>query len=187
MTKDEFTNLFADHVIGPLRSAGFTTTGQSLYFGDHQKQVALIRGGGRLTRPGAVTHILALRQPYMRETSSKLDVPCDPPRQCEHYPFLLDPQYLLHTGPGQWQFDPSRHLSKPWGRIHYADSNEADIAHSLQQLATQILDRWLPWGDQLDPQSIIQQFDPYVENFWVARIWQEDCQNHIENEVNNTK
>ncbi|GAB5442598.1 MAG: hypothetical protein Fues2KO_29470 [Fuerstiella sp.] len=178
-SKETFDNLFFDHLLFPLKKAGFIARGQSLYFQDTKIQVALIRGGGRLSRPGCAVHILALRKRYMRETSSKLSIPAEPPRYCESYPFLMPPEAVSRTGPEDWGFDPYSYSAKPYGVISYHETHPDLLVDALKELRNQILDRWIPWGHELRPADIIGQLEPHVKKWWVARIWSEDCRNFI--------
>ena len=186
MTISGFSSLFAEHVIQPLCAVGFLAAGQSLYFSDDRKQVALIRGGGRLARPGAIVHILALRLVYMRDTGSDLSIPSKPPRHCESYPYLLDPNELHKTATTEFSFDPEHHWRKPWGYLHYQGVDDGHIIQSLKGLTASILERWLPLGDRLTPKIVETQLSPHLEKWWNARIWHEDCQAYQQGNVNKT-
>jgi hypothetical protein len=186
MTNSDFSSLFVEHVTQPLRAVGFVTAGQSLYFDDAHKHVALIRGGGRLARPGAIVHILALRFVYMRDTGSDLSFPSSPPRHCESYPYLLDPNELHKATTAEFSFDPEHHWRKPWGYLHYQGVDDGHIIQSLKGLTASILERWLPLGDRLTPKIVQTQLSPHLEKWWNARIWHQDCQTYLQGNVNKT-
>ncbi len=69
MTKDDFTLLFHSVLFTPAERLGyrFVRKSQTLAFDAGELSVLLVRLGGRMAIPGAISHVLCARHRFLRE------------------------------------------------------------------------------------------------------------------------
>jgi hypothetical protein len=82
MDKVEFDSLFKSLVIDELKKVGFTTKGKSVYYDDGKFNVSLIRLGGRMSRKGAISHLLCCRHSFLPNLYAKIRA--DICKSCQH-------------------------------------------------------------------------------------------------------
>src|SRR5215510_12465398 len=171
MTKDEFELLFDAEVAEPLGHRGFKRAGKSLYATENLALVSLIRLGGRMSRPGAIAHLLCCRLYFMRDLNER--VPNGFVPEPFAYPFKLLPSKLSPT-----QHYVPRNLNYEPEVIAFHGRDRDAIRQELSQISSLILVRFLPWAGALTATAVEKQLRTFGENAWCERMWIEDCKNH---------
>lgn len=174
MAKDEFEQLFDTIVAEPLCTEGFRRSGKSLWRRSNLAIVALIRLGGRMAQPGAISHLVCCRMSFMRNRAEVA-----PGGFCQSpfdYPFKILPTAFsdnLRYSPQNLRYD--------YDRLTFQPREESDVRRDLMQLASIMLEGILPWSAKLTSSLVGDQLRRLGEGAWCEKIWIEDCERHIAN------
>lgn len=174
MHKAEFEGLFDEVVSRPLANRGFVRRGKSFFLSECDRQVAWIRGAGRLTVPGNIAHIACFRHSFLRDMNET--VPKEAPGAPEHYPWVLNAEQLPTTAALDWSFDPSQLMNLPYGRYEFASAEQAVVRADLSARRDSFL-RYVDWATGLLLDEAVAQIRPWADEYWVARLWLADYQN----------
>jgi hypothetical protein len=180
MNKEQFEELFDEFVSEPLKGAGFIRKGTSLYCVDGITQVALRRGGGRLSGPGTISFIVCFRHTFLRDKYESIPkVESILPECC---PWVFGTDSIINGS--FWQFDPSKLMSLPYERLVYDRKSDLEITSYFQNLELAVTSKFLPWALAKTPESALSDMSKYTEKWWVARLWAEDYKNYLNSASN---
>lgn len=174
MDKVDFERLFDEEMAVPLAALGFRAVGRSLHAIVGDAEVALIRLGGRMAMPGAISHLLCVRKVWLRTRDER--VPDKFVREPFDYPFKLRPS-LLHNDKGL-RYRP-QNLNYAYDTLEFAteSSTEAstEVRQELQEVRAVIVERAVPWASNLPVKGLLKELKKYGEGAWIERLWIEDC------------
>lgn len=173
MTKDEFELLFDAEVTEPLGHRGFKRWGRSLYATENLAMISLIRLGGRMARPGAITHVLCCRMTFMRDRTEH--VPEGFVSEVFDYPFKFLPSKL----PAMLHYVP-RNLNYDYELTEFQGRHRDAVLQDLVQIRSAIVALVLPWAGTLTEAAVKHELLTFGENAWCERMWIEDCDNQDE-------
>lgn len=176
MRAQHFDELFNDVVARPLEADGFQKQGKNLFGGDANCQFAWIRGGGRLSGPGEVAHIVCFRHSFLRGKSESQ--PTGIPRDPGDYPWVFSCENLIDSKPSEWVFDPARLMAPPFGRLVYSDLSVDEAVTWLDARRSAFL-QYVAWARKLPLTTAHSQIATYVKDYWIARLWDEDYRAHL--------
>lgn len=176
MHAQEFDELFDEIVARPLTVDGFQKKGKSLYRDDGNCQFAWIRGGGRLSAPGTVSHIVGFRHSFLRRKSG--DRPVSAPHDAGDYPWVFSCESLVGSKSTEWLFDPVRLMSLPFGRMVYSALSVDEAITALNARRSAFLE-YVSWARALTLADAHGQIESYVSEYWIARLWDEDYRVHL--------
>jgi hypothetical protein len=172
MTKDEFECLFDLKVAEPLHQSGFRRSGKSLYMKENLALVSLIRVGGRMAQPGAISHVICARMLFMRDRMEL--VPDGFVQDPFDYPFKFLPTKL----PAKLQYFP-QNLTYDYERLDFQERDSSSVQHDLGKIFSGIVERILPWATTLGAAVVKDQLLTLGENAWCERMWIEDCEHDL--------
>jgi len=174
MAKDRFEQLFDTTVAEPLCKEGFRRAGKSLWCRSNLAVVALIRLGGRMTQPGAISHLVCCRMSFMRDRTEAVPGGFSP--SPFDYPFKILPTAFSNN----LRYSP-QNLRYDYDRLIFQSREEAAVRRDLTQLASIMLEGILPWSANLTVSSVQDQLRGLGQGAWCEKIWIEDCEPHIAN------
>ena len=174
MTAAEFNERFESEVVVPLAEAGFQSRGKTLYWKDDQRCLSLIRLGGRMQRPDAITHVAAFRHNFLRDLNERIPNPIT--TEVFAYPFKFLPLEVSAIP----EYTPMN-LSFEKEVIGFGDS-PSDVERHLVSLRTQMIHNHLPSAKKLSPERALDQIRRSGEDAWIESIWIEDYERHLETE-----
>ena len=172
MNKEEFEQAFDSVVAEPLAQLGFKSVGRSLHAFLGDAEVAVIRLGGRMSRQGAVAHIICGRKTWLRTREET--VPQRFVREVFDYPFKLRPSDLLK---GTLAYAPSN-LNYEYDVLHFEATAADSVIRELSGVrdAVEVFSAWLA---ALPAESLLQQLETRGEDAWIERIWIDDCRARV--------
>lgn len=175
MDKVQMESLFDEYVSEPLIRAGFSRNGMTLYYSDGLTQVALKRGGGRLSGPGRISLIVCFRHAFLRDKNEKIpEIQTILPGNC---PWVFGVDDIIFDG--KWQFDPSKLMNLPYQSIFYDRQSETELVTYFQRRGETIINKFLPWALEKTPESALSEMTQYTDKWWIARLWEEDYRNYL--------
>jgi hypothetical protein len=179
MEKVDFERLFDEEMVAPLASLGFRAVGRSLHGIVGDAEVALIRLGGRMAMPGAISHLLCVRKVWLRTLDKR--VPDKFVREPFSYPFKLRPS-LLHKDK-DLRYRP-QNLNYSCDTLEFATEipggASTEVRKELQEVRSVIADRVIPWASTLPVKALLKELKKYGEGAWIERLWIEDCTQRID-------
>lgn len=179
MHSEEFHNFFITEFSEPLIEQGFQMIGRrsSMHHVDANRELLILRQGGRLARPGIASSVICFRHTFLRPVES--DDPTkrsicveDCPRKLTFDDFdgWFRPSLNYRPeNPGRWRIHD----------INYAEMGSANLKSLLKKLRTTVLKRVLPWTQTLTEESELSQIKRFGENAWCERRWIEDYENFL--------
>jgi hypothetical protein len=168
MDKEAFDALFDERLAGRLARLGFAPKGKTLAFFDERLTLALFRLGGRMSAPGAISHVLCFRHSFLRDRTEI--VPADFPNEVFDYPYKIKP---LEDGGREPIYRP-QNLSFQYERLHWTGTSEHSLHEKLDRIADHIEGRILPWANNLPLARAKTEIEQHGENAWCERMWIED-------------
>ena len=172
MTTEEFNALFESEVVVPLSEVGFKVRGKTLYWRDEERCLSLIRMGGRMQRPGAISHVACFRHNFLRDLNEV--VPSAVPTEVFAYPF----KFLPLEASAIPEYHPTN-LNFKTESVDYSGSASA-LLDMLVSLRTQMIHNHLPSAKKLCPSRALDQIRRNGEDAWIEALWIEDYERHIE-------
>lgn len=133
-------------------------------------QFGWIRGGGRLSQAGMLSHIVVFRHSFLRGKSG--EVHKSAPHAAGDYPWILSGEDLVGSSRIDWCFDPSRLMAPPYGKLHYA-AFPADQVAILMDARRVALLNYVAWARALSLTEAHDQVARYANDYWIARMWDE--------------
>lgn len=173
MTSAEFTELFEIEVVNPLVTAGFQNRGKMLYWIDDERCLSLIRIGGRLQRPDAITHVACFRHSFLRDLNESIPYPIS--TEVFAYPFKFSP--LASSAIPEYT---PQNLSFETESIGYSGSI-SEVQGQLITLRTQMIHNHLPSAKHFTPERALDQIRRNGEKAWIESVWISDYERHLEN------
>jgi hypothetical protein len=179
MTKDDFVKAFYDAVCSPAQDRGyrFVRKSQTLAYDAAELTVYLVRLGGRMAVPGAITHVLCARHRFLRELDN-LEIPDGDADDPLHCPYKFAPSELVGLAPAAWTYRP-RHLNYGYDRLRFADEDESTVHDRLEDLAHLLTGPVVQWAGTLTPQKALRELRARSSDAWCERIWIEDYESHL--------
>lgn len=179
MHSEEFQRLFTTEFADPLIEHGFQMIGRgnSMSHVDGNRELLILRQGGRLARLGFARSMICFRHTFLRPIENE-----DPAKK----PIYVDdcPRKLTFDDFVGW-FRPALNYrpenSGRW-RIHdinYSKADAAKLSAHLKKLRTTVTKRVLPWVNSLTEEGELSQIKRFGENAWCERRWIEDYENFL--------
>lgn len=169
--REAFDEIFDEAVVQPLAVEGFRREGKSLYMDDGILQFAWMRGSGRLSIPGTLTHIVAFRHSFLRGKAEKLSATA--PHAVGDYPWIFSREDLVKSSCNDWYFKPTRLMTPPYGRLLYSVLPHNAVAALLAERRSAFL-RYVAYARTLDAVDAHSQIALHAGEYWIARLWDED-------------
>jgi hypothetical protein len=173
MTTVEFNVLFESEVVVPLLEAGFKCRGKTLYWRDDERCLSLIRMGGRMQRPGAITYVACFRHNFLRDLNEVVPGPVS--TEVFSYPF----KFLPSEARAIPEYHPMN-LNFETEIIDYSGTLST-VSDKLVSLRTQMIHNHLPSAKQLSPARVLDQIRRNGEDAWIEALWIEDYERHLSN------
>jgi hypothetical protein len=176
MNAEQFAPLFDAEVRAPLTTAGFRSSGKSLFFhtADHGC-LSLVRLSGRLTRPGHITHALCFRHLFLRALDET--VPHGFCSDVFDYPYKLRlDEFAAGAVPPRYH---PQNLRYDCDRLAFDGVALPRLRQELQHLRSLLLERALPWACSITPHRAAEEMGRRNENAWIERIWRADYTAHL--------
>ncbi len=174
MTSAEFNNLFESEVVAPLAEIGFRSRGKSLYWMDDERCLSLIRLGGRMQQPGAITHVACFRHSFLRDLNEKIPSPVS--TEVFAYPF----KFLPLEASAIPEYTP-KNLSFEKESIDFT-GKYSEVQSKLVSLRTLMIHNHLPSAKNRTPEWALDQIRRNGEGAWIESVWISDYERHLENQ-----
>ncbi len=175
----DFATLFEECVEAPLTQKGFQRykKTKTLIFTNGITQVALIRLGGKFSRPGCITQSLCFRHTFLRPID--VDDPVAFTLEANDYPYNLSMQEFAEPTMGQPRYQ-SMNLGR-WPRHSYCFEgvDPKVVRRDLTFLKDLLVDKVVPWASQMTPDIVAAQIKKHGEGAWCERRWLEDYDAHL--------
>lgn len=174
MRLDEFNELFLQFAEEPLRHCGFVRhkNTRTLMRTVESAQLSLIRLGGRLSRPGCITHTLCFRHTFLRPIES--DEPVATSLEPNDYPFKLELSKFASANPDDLRYRPMNLGNWPRDRIEFGESEPGVVQGELERFVDQLTTLVVPWVASMSPEVAAHQIATFGEDAWCERRWLED-------------
>ncbi|MBN9689577.1 MAG: hypothetical protein J0M24_05010 [Verrucomicrobia bacterium] len=180
MNADEFAAIFDTEVRHPLATAGFRSSGKSLFHTDGFGCLSLIRLGGRLAAPGGISHVLCFRHTFLRTLDETT------PRGFVSEVFAYPYKFLLAdfsaTKPPPYR---PRNLNYDYDRFEFDGISAAMLRDRLRHLRSTLIERAVPWVRRVSPRLAADEIRRHGEDAWIERIWLLDYSAHLSNATGN--
>ncbi|MBD3663888.1 hypothetical protein [Sulfitobacter aestuariivivens] len=174
MKNEEFHKLFTTEFVEPLIEQGFCLIGRgnSLRYASGNRELLILRQGGRLARPGFARSVICFRHSFLRPIAS------DDPKKSPIYVQDCSRKLIFDDfdgwNPSQLNYRPEN--SGRW-RIHdtnYANGDEGMVRSHLRELRKTVVARILPWLETITEKGELSQIKRFGENAWCEQRWIED-------------
>lgn len=174
MSLDEFNELFLQIAEQPLRHCGFVRhkNTRTLMRTVESAQLSLIRLGGRLSRPGCISHTLCFRHTFLRPINT--DEPVASSLEPSDYPFKLELNEFATANPDDLRYRPMNLGNWPRDRIEFNETESDAVRGRLERLVDRLAGVVVPWVDSMSPEAAADQIATYGEDAWCERRWLED-------------
>lgn len=128
MEKQEFEEQFDNVVLRPLLELGFKCKNRSIYYIDDEVNISLIRLGGRMAKPYAITHVLCFRHTYLPSLSG--EVPKGFENEVFSYPLKLKPSKVRSFYGVKIKYEP-KNLNYDVERIEFKTKAQTVLLKEL--------------------------------------------------------
>lgn len=179
MQSEEFQSFFKTEFAEPLIKHGFQMIGRgsSMHHVDGNRELLILKQGGRLARHGFARSVICFRHTFLRPIEND-----DPAKKSIYVEDC--PRKLTFDDFGGW-FRPVLNYrpenSGQW-RIHdinFAEVDAEKLRAHLKKLLTTVTERVLPWAQTLTEEGELLQIKRFGENAWCERRWIEDYENFL--------
>jgi hypothetical protein len=174
MQREEFQRIFATEFAEPLIEHGFQMIGRgsSMHKIDGNRELLILRQGGRLMRPGFARSVICFRHTFLRPIASEdpQKTPIyvqDCPRKVTFDDFEGWFRPKLSYRPenlGRWRFH----------EFKYSEVDARSACARLKRLQETVIERILPWAQSLTEAGELVQIKRFGESAWCERRWIED-------------
>ena len=179
MDRQEFDNLFGREFAQPLIERGFEMVGRgpSMRFLDGNRELLILRQGGRLARPGFARSVICFRHTFLRPIESE-----DPQKTPIHVEDC--PRKLIFDDFEGWFRPRLTYIPENSGRwrihdLQYSQADKRKIAVQLERLVTTVTKRILPWAQSLTEMGELSQIKEFGENAWCEKRWIQDYERFL--------
>ncbi len=162
MEKEAFEAEFREGLLRRLEPIGFV-------FNDGLRTMSLIRFGGRMARPGAITHLLCFRHSFLRDRTER--VPTTAPMSPFDYRYKIRPSLALAAGALKYR---PQNLRFDFDTFHWSHKDAESISAWVGNLGDLIADHLFPWAESLTPFSAKSEIETHGEGAWCERMWIND-------------
>ncbi|CAA6697042.1 MULTISPECIES: hypothetical protein [unclassified Lentimonas] len=180
ISSEEFDELWSEKIVTPLLGLGFKESGKSLFIEKNQSSLALIRLGGRMSRPGAICHTFCFRHTFLRNL--KEEVPQKFEKEVFAYPVKSEPSRISTIGKADWHYTP-RNLNYPREHIDFSKKQKNRIVTELQKLHDDLVIALNTLPNTLTPELLSQMIIQNGEAAWIEKMWLEDYENQTPNKA----
>jgi hypothetical protein len=179
MQSNEFNSLFTAEFAEPLIEHGFKMVGRgsSMHHIDDNRELLILRQGGRLARQGMARSVICFRHTFLRPIESD-----DPAKKSINVEDC--PRKLTFDNFDGWFRPALNYRPENSGRwrvhdINYAELSSVNLSASLRKLRTAVIKRVLPWTQSLTAEGELSQIKRFGENAWCEQRWIEDYENFL--------
>lgn len=171
MDAKEFNHQYEDLFVGPLKSIGFRTHGQSLSYTKDRTVLALLRFQMKSSGLTQRTHfLLCVRHVFLRTLEK------EPATKFlfneSEYPFKLPvsklSRYLLET----WHYQPINLGARDYDTVLFCELTDASAI--LSGMREKVINSGLAWMEYLTPAQALKQVRRHGEDAYCENIWIED-------------
>ncbi len=177
LSKEAFEALFERVLATPLIEVGFQRHGASLHLTRGVHHLALIRLGGRMSRPGAIAQLLCHRFNFCRLLLSEKLADSVSDAEVTDYPVRLLPNQSLKAQIADWRYRP-QNLRFDVDYLEFAEAPAEQTERRLRDLSKAMLEQVLPWALAITPERLAQEIEERGEDAWCERLWVEDCRSY---------
>ncbi|WP_371226248.1 hypothetical protein [Roseovarius sp. 2305UL8-3] len=179
MDSQEFATMFEQEFAQPLLEQGFDFVGRSksMRYVQENRELRILRQGGRLARPGSARSVICFRHTFLRPINSD-----DPSKE----PIYVQdcPRKLIFDDFDGWRQPKLDYQPENLGRwrIHTLNYSEADariVSECLGKLAVIVTKRILPWVNSRTEAEELSQIRKFGENAWCEKRWIEDYEQFL--------
>ena len=169
MEKETFEIEFREGLVCRLGPLGFQVRNSAFVLDDGLKTISLIRLGGKMAVPGAITQVLCFRHSFLRDRTET--VPLLPHASPFDYPYKIQPSLARKFG--SLVYVP-QNLHFGHDAFHWSSLDRKTIVTWIDDLAEVIADHVLPWATSLSPRLAKSEIDTHGEDAWCERMWIDD-------------
>lgn len=181
MNHQEFKEQFDQAFAKPLCENGFSLVGRgkTLQFQNGNRELRIIRQGGRAERPGIWRSVICFRHTFLRPINS------DDPNQQSLSVSDFSRKLVFQDFDG-WRQTVLNYRPENSGRwkihdFHYANSETHNVRMRLQELTKIVEKRVLPWARTLTEKNELEQIRKHGEQAWCERRWIKDYEDFLIN------
>jgi len=176
MDAKEFNRQYEDLLVGPLRSIGFRTHGQSLSFTKDQTVLALLRFQMKFSGLTQRTHfLLCVRHDFLRtlekEPATKFLA------EASEYPFTLPVSKLSQDMLKTWHYQPINLGPRVYDTVLFGECTDA--SEILSDIRVKITHSGLAWMEYLAPAEALKQVRRHGEDAYCEKIRIEDYETFL--------
>ena len=175
----DFNSLFDQEFANPLIEQGFSFVGKgkTLMLERDNRDLRIIRVGGKSPHPGIMKSVICFRHSFLRlvssdDTKTKTLIVDDFPRKLtfDDFDTVLKPTFNYRpNNSGRW----------PVHEFAYGVQTESDVAARLRKLLELVEKCVLPWMNSLTEESELEQLRLYGEKAWCEKRWIEDYEQYV--------
>lgn len=172
ISSNDLEKLFRCNVSDRLLTRGFVAFPRSkgLVYTQGPTQVAFLRLGGRLARPGTITYFIGVRHAFLRDLEGELTRSWT--TEGFHYPFKFGLEEFRDFDESSWVYQP-RNLNLPISRIGPFES-EGSASSVLFQVCAFLMTRGPLLAKALTPLRALKELQRNGEDAYCEKMWLED-------------
>jgi hypothetical protein len=167
MEKQRFEEMFDELVARPLEQIGFVRSGKSIYLVQDEIAVSLIRLGGRMAMPGAISQVLCFRHSYL----PNLDEEANPgfEREVFAYPIKLRPLAVRTAFRKNIRYR-SNNLRYEHETFEFQNKTERQVSNYLLKVLKSV-QALLGWAQVITPEYLADEIKKQGESAWIEKLW----------------
>ena len=161
--------MFDELVAQPLEQIGFMRSGKSIYLVQNEIAVSLIRLGGRMAIPGAISQVLCFRHSFL----PNLDEEANPgfEREVFSYPIKLKPLAVRAVFGSNIKYRPNN-LRYENETFEFVNKTERQVSIYLSKVLKSV-QALLSWAQVITPEYLADEIMKCGESAWIEKLWLE--------------
>lgn len=169
MDKQRFEEMFDELVAKPLEQIGFVRSGKSIYLVQNDIAVSLIRLGGRVAIPGAISQVLCFRHSFLPNLYEEANPGFE--REVFSYPIKLKPMAVRATFGSNIKYRSSN-LRYEKEIFEFANKTERQVSSYLAKVLKSV-QALLKWAKVVTPELLADEIRRCGESAWIEKVWLE--------------
>ena len=167
--KKRFEEMFDELVALPLEQVGFLRNGKSIYLVQDEIAISLIRLGGRMALPGAISQVLCFRHSFLPNLDEEVNEGFE--REVFAYPIKLKPLAVRTIFGSNIKYRPNN-LNYETETFEFQNKTESQTKNYLIKVLKSVK-MLLGWAKSITPEHFAVEINKHGESAWIEELWLE--------------
>jgi hypothetical protein len=165
--KKRFEEMFDELVTLPLEQMGFLRIGKSIYLVQDEIAISLIRLGGRMALPGAISQVLCFRHSFLPNLDEEVNAGFE--REVFAYPIKLKPLAVRTIFGSNIKYRPNN-LNYETETFEFRNKTESQITNYLIKVLKSVK-ALFDWAKSITPEQLAVEINKHGESAWIEKLW----------------